>query len=125
MTEFLTGLGVGPYGVLMLILLMYLVLGCLMDSLAMIILTIPIIFPVIMQLGFDPIWFGVIIVMTVELGLIHPPVGMNVFVIKSVVQDVSFSTIFKGVLPFIVTDLIRLVILIAFPILALWLPSHM
>ena len=73
----------------------------------------------------NPIWFGVIIVMTVELGLIHPPVGMNVFVIKSVVQDVSFSTIFVGVLPFIVTDLIRLVILIAFPILALWLPSHM
>jgi C4-dicarboxylate transporter DctM subunit len=73
----------------------------------------------------NPIWFGVIIVMTVELGLIHPPVGMNVFVIKSVVQDVSFSTIFIGVLPFIVTDLIRLVILIAFPILALWLPSHM
>jgi len=124
-TEFLTGLGLGRYGVLALIMLMYLVLGCLMDALAMIILTIPIIFPVIMQLGFDPIWFGVIIVMTVELGLIHPPVGMNVFVIKSVVQDVSFSTIFSGVLPFIVTDLIRLVILIAFPILALWLPSHM
>jgi C4-dicarboxylate transporter, DctM subunit len=124
-TEFLTGLGLGRYGVLALIMLMYLVLGCLMDALAMIILTIPIIFPVIMQLGFDPIWFGVIIVMTVELGLIHPPVGMNVFVIKSVVQDVSFATIFSGVLPFIVTDLIRLVILIAFPILALWLPSHM
>jgi TRAP-type C4-dicarboxylate transport system permease large subunit len=63
--------------------------------------------------------------MTVELGLIHPPVGMNVFVIKSVVQDVSFSTIFVGVMPFIVTDLIRLVILISFPVLALWLPSHM
>ena len=124
-TAFLTALGLGRYGVLALIMLMYLVLGCLMDSLAMIILTIPIIFPVIMQLGFDPIWFGVIIVMTVELGLIHPPVGMNVFVIKSVVQEVSFSTIFRGVLPFIVTDLIRLVILIAFPILALWLPSHM
>ena len=124
-TAFLTGLGLGRYGVLALIMLMYLVLGCLMDALAMIILTIPIIFPVITQLGFDPIWFGVIIVMTVELGLIHPPVGMNVFVIKSVVQDVSFSTIFVGVLPFIVTDLIRLVILIAFPILALYLPSHM
>ena len=104
-TEFLTGLGLGRYGVLALIMLMYLVLGCLMDALAMIILTMPIIFPVITQLGFDPIWFGVIIVMTVELGLIHPPVGMNVFVIKSVVQDVSFSTIFVGVLPFIVTDL--------------------
>src|SRR5271165_1951060 len=80
-TVFLTGLGLGRYGVL-----------------ALIILTIPIIFPVIVQLGFDPIWFGVIIVMTVELGLIHPPVGMNVFVIKSVIADVSFSTIFAGVL---------------------------
>jgi C4-dicarboxylate transporter, DctM subunit len=124
-TAFLTALGLGRYGVLALIMVMYIVLGCLMDSLAMIILTIPIIFPVVMQLGFDPIWFGVIIVMTVELGLIHPPVGMNVFVIKSVVQEVTFSTIFRGVLPFILTDLIRLVILIAFPILALWLPSHM
>ena len=124
-TAFLTGLGLGSYGVLALIMLMYLVLGCLMDAMAMIILTIPIIFPVIVHLGFDPIWFGVIIVMTVELGLIHPPVGMNVFVIKSVVHDVSFSTIFKGVLPFIATDIIRLVILIAFPILALWLPSKM
>src|SRR5476651_1365712 len=81
-TAFLTGLGIGPYGVLVLILLMYLVLGCLMDALAMVILTVPIVFPVITALGFDPIWFGVIIVMTVELGLIHPPVGMNVFVIK-------------------------------------------
>ncbi len=124
-TEFLTGLGLGSYGVLALIMLMYLVLGCLMDAMAMIILTVPIIFPVVTHLGFDPIWFGVIIVMTVELGLIHPPVGMNVFVIKSVVKDVSFTTIFKGVMPFIVTDLIRLVILIAFPIIALWLPSHM
>jgi TRAP-type C4-dicarboxylate transport system permease large subunit len=96
-----------------------------MDALAMVILTVPIIFPVIRELGFDPIWFGIIIVMTVELGLIHPPVGMIVFVIKSVIQDVKFSTIFYGVLPFIVTDLIRLVILIAFPILALWLPSRM
>ena len=103
---------------------MYLVLGCLMDAMAMIILTVPIIFPVIIHLGFDPIWFGVIIVMTVELGLIHPPVGMNVFVIKSVVKDVSFSTIFRGVIPFVATDLIRLVILIAFPLLATWLPQR-
>jgi C4-dicarboxylate transporter, DctM subunit len=124
-TEFLTGLGIGRYGVLALIMLMYLVLGCLMDALAMIILTVPIIFPVIKELGFDPIWFGVIIVMTVELGLIHPPVGMNIFVIKSVIEDVKISTIFYGVSPFIVTDLIRLVILIAFPILSTWLPSQM
>lgn len=125
LTEFLTGLGIGRYGVLALIMVMYLVLGCLMDAMAMIILTVPIIYPVIVHLGFDPIWFGVIIVMTVELGLIHPPVGMNVFVIKSVVKDVSFTTIFKGVLPFIVTDIVRLVILIAFPVIALWLPTRM
>jgi C4-dicarboxylate transporter DctM subunit len=125
LTEFLTGLGLGPYGVLALIMVMYLVLGCLMDAMAMIILTVPIIFPVITGLGFDPIWFGIIIVMTVELGLIHPPVGMNVFVIKSVVKDVSFTTIFKGVIPFVITDLIRLLILIAFPVIALYLPQRM
>jgi C4-dicarboxylate transporter, DctM subunit len=124
-TEFLTGLGLGRYGVLALIMLMYLVLGCLMDALAMIILTVPIVFPVIKELGFDPIWFGVIIVMTVELGLIHPPVGMNIFVIKSVVEDVKIATIFYGVLPFIITDILRLVLLIAVPSLALWLPGKM
>jgi tripartite ATP-independent transporter DctM subunit len=125
LTEWLTGLGIGRYGILALIMVMYLILGCLMDAMAMIILTVPIIFPVITHLGFDPIWFGVIIVMTVELGLIHPPVGMNVFVIKSVVKDVTFTQIFKGVLPFIITDILRLVILIAFPMIALWLPGRM
>ncbi|MBU6498621.1 MAG: TRAP transporter large permease [Rhodospirillales bacterium] len=124
-TEFLTGLGLGRYHVLLLIMLMYLVLGCVMDAMAMVILTIPIIFPVITALGFDPIWFGVIIVMTVELGLIHPPVGMNVFVIKSVVRDVRIGTIFVGVIPFVITDIIRLAILIAFPILSTFLPEHM
>jgi C4-dicarboxylate transporter DctM subunit len=124
-TEFMTGLGLGRYGVLALILLMYLILGCLMDAMAMIILTVPIVFPVITALGFDPIWFGVIIVMTVELGLIHPPVGMNVFVIKSVVGELKFATIFRGVAPFIVTDLIRLAILVAFPVIATWLPGRL
>jgi tripartite ATP-independent transporter DctM subunit len=124
-TEILTGLGLGRYGVLVLIMLMYLVLGCLMDAMAMIILTIPIIFPVIVALGFDPIWFGVIIVMTVELGLIHPPVGMNVFVIKSVIKDIRISTIFKGVLPFVATDILRLAVLIVFPVIATWLPDRM
>jgi C4-dicarboxylate transporter DctM subunit len=125
LTAFLTGLGIGPYGVLILIMLMYLVLGCIMDAMAMIILTVPIVFPVITALGFDPIWFGVIIVMTVELGLIHPPVGMNVFVIKSVIREVKLSTVFYGVMPFVLTDILRLAILIIFPILATWLPSHM
>jgi tripartite ATP-independent transporter DctM subunit len=124
-TQLLTGLGLGRYGVLAIIMLMYLALGCVMDAMAMIILTIPVVFPVVTALGFDPIWFGVIIVMTVELGLIHPPVGMNVFVIKSVVRDVKISTIFIGVIPFVITDLVRLVILIAFPALATFLPERM
>jgi tripartite ATP-independent transporter DctM subunit len=124
-TAFLTGTGLGKYGILTLILLMYLVLGCLMDALAMIILTIPIIYPVILALGFDPIWFGVIVVMVVELGLVHPPVGMNIFVIKSVIEDVKISTIFYGVMPFIATDLIRLALLVIFPQIALYLPSKM
>jgi C4-dicarboxylate transporter DctM subunit len=124
-TEFLTGLGIGNYGVLALIMVMYLLLGCVMDAMAMVILTVPIVFPVIKALGFDPIWFGIIVVMTVELGLISPPVGMVVFVVKSVIKDASFATIFYGVTPFIITDLIRLIILIAFPMIALYLPSRM
>jgi tripartite ATP-independent transporter DctM subunit len=124
-TAFLTGLGIGNYGVLTLILIMYLLLGCLMDALAIVILTVPIIFPLVKEMGFDPIWFGIIIVMTVELGLIHPPVGMNIFVIKSVLEDIKISTIFVGVIPFIITDIIRLIILVMFPALATWLPSHM
>jgi tripartite ATP-independent transporter DctM subunit len=124
-TAFLTGLGIGNYGVLTLILIMYLLLGCLMDALAIVILTVPIIFPLVKEMGFDPIWFGIIIVMTVELGLIHPPVGMNIFVIKSVLEDIKISTIFIGVIPFIITDIIRLIILVIFPVLATWLPSHM
>lgn len=124
-TTFLTGMGIGRYGILALILLMYLVLGCLMDAMAMVILTVPIVFPAVTALGFDPIWFGVIIVMTVELGLIHPPVGMNVFVIKSVVSELRFSTIFRGVAPFIVTDLLRLALLVAVPALPTWLPTYL
>ncbi len=124
-TDFITHTGLGRYQILILVMMMYLVLGCILDAMAMIVLTIPIIFPAMMELGFDPIWFGVIIVMTVELGLITPPVGMNVYVINSVLKDVSLSTIFYGVMPFVITDVIRLAILIAFPILSTFLPSQM
>ena len=122
-TEFLTSLGLGSYGVLAVIMLMYLVLGCLMDAMAMIILTVPIIFPVITHLGFDPIWFGVIIVMTVELGLIHPPVGMNLFVIQAQVPDVKLGAVYRGILPFLIAPFVLIVLLFMFPQLALWLPK--
>jgi len=124
-TAWLMGLNLGSYGTLVVILIAYLLLGCVLDAMAMIILTVPIIFPVIVQLGFDPIWFGVIIVMTVELGLITPPVGMNVFVINGVAREVSLPTIFRGVMPFVATDVVRLAILILVPALVTFLPSHM
>ena len=125
LTQYLLGLGAGKYGTLVLIMAMFLIMGCFLDAMAMIILMVPIVFPVILELGFDPIWFGVIIVMTVELGLITPPVGMNVFVINSIASRVSLPTIFRGVLPFVCVDVLRLVILIAFPALVLFLPSGM
>ena len=125
LTVFLTGLGVGRYRVLVLIMLMYLVPGCLMDAMAKIVLTVPIVFPAVTALGFDPIWFGIVIVMTVEPGLIHAPVGMNVVVIESVAKEVSFTALFKDVLPYVATGILRLIILIAFPIIALWLRRRM
>jgi tripartite ATP-independent transporter DctM subunit len=124
-SAFLLSLPLGPYGILSLVLLMYLLLGAIMDELAMVLLTVPVIFPVMMQLGFDPIWFGVIIVMVCVLGMIVPPIGMNVFVINSIARDVPLQTIYKGVTPFIVVDLIRLVLLVVFPWLSLFLPSRM
>jgi TRAP-type C4-dicarboxylate transport system permease large subunit len=103
----------------------YFLLGAVMDELAMILLTVPIVFPAMMQLGFDPIWFGVIIVMAVTFGMVCPPVGINVFVVNSIARDVSLSKIYRGTMPFIAVDTVRLVLLCAFPALSLWLPSQM
>jgi C4-dicarboxylate transporter, DctM subunit len=125
LTTSLIELGLGPYQTLALILLVYLFLGCVLDPLAMIVLTIPIVFPVITAFGFDPIWFGVVVVIAVELALITPPIGLNVYVINSVVRDVGLPTIFRGVLPFVATDVVRLTLLVLFPGLALFLPGRM
>lgn len=121
--EFLVHLPVGPYGVLALVMLGYLLLGAVMDELAMILLTVPVVFPAMVQLGFDPVWFGVIIVMAVTFGMICPPVGINVFVINTIAGDIPLGRIYKGTMPFIAADVIRLLLLCAFPALALWLPG--
>ena len=120
---FLVGLPIGAYGVLALVMVGYLILGAVMDELAMILLTVPIVFPAMMQLGFDPVWFGVIIVMAVTFGMVCPPVGINVFVINSIARDIPLGRIYRGCMPFIASDVVRLVILCAFPGLALWLPG--
>ncbi|MGA7489120.1 MAG: TRAP transporter large permease [Xanthobacteraceae bacterium] len=124
-SDWITGLPLGREAILVVILAMYFVLGCLLDSLAMVLLTIPIVFPIIKALGFDPVWFGIIVVMVVELGLITPPIGMNVFVIKGIAKDVPLETIFRGVMPFVVAQIVLIAILVAVPRIALWLPSTM
>ena len=123
LTEMLTGLGVGRYGVLALIMVMYLVLGCLMDQVAILILTVPIVLPLVKALGFDPVWFGVIIVLVVMIGLISPPVGMNMFVVKSLLPHLDTSTIFRGVMPFVYTLVAVLALLVAFPSIILAVPQ--
>jgi tripartite ATP-independent transporter DctM subunit len=119
---FVTGVGVHPIFVIVAICAIYVVLGCAMEALSMILLTVPIFYPLVVALGYDPIWFGVLIVCVVEIGLITPPVGMNVFVLRSVLPDVPTGTMFRGVMPFVGADIVRLAVLIAFPIITLWLP---
>lgn len=112
------------FAIVGLILLVYLVLGCFIDALAMILLTIPIFYPIVVtQLGYDPIWFGVIVVLVVAMGVITPPVGMNVYVIKGVAPDVPLETIFRGIWPFLLAIIVCLAIMMVFPGLATWLPE--
>ncbi|GAB2785938.1 TRAP transporter permease [Halomonas shantousis] len=120
-TNYVMGLGLSTFGVLLCILVLYFVLGCFMDSIAMLLLTVPVVYPIISSLGVDPIWFGIITVLTVELGLITPPVGMNVFVIKATAPHVGLGEIFRGVTPFIISDFVRLGMLLAFPAIVTFL----
>jgi len=118
--------GFGPYQVLWAILVFYLVAGCVMDSLSMILLTIPIFFPMFSGLDFGlppeeaAIWFGILVLIVVEVGLITPPVGMNLFVIQSMAPDIKIRDAYRGVLPFVANDLLRVVLLVAFPAITLF-----
>jgi C4-dicarboxylate transporter DctM subunit len=113
----------GPLGVLSSILVIYLVLGCVMDTIGMMVLTVPVFYPLMMTLGFDPIWFGIIVVVVMEMALITPPVGLNVFVLKSVLPEIPLGIMFRGIAPFVAADVTRLSLLVAFPALAIYLPS--
>jgi tripartite ATP-independent transporter DctM subunit len=123
--EALNGLGLGAYGTLFVIILAYVVLGMFLDGLSMLVVTIPIVFPVITGLGFDPIWFGVVAVIVIEMGMITPPVGLNVFVVKGVAPDVPMATVFRGVLPFLLAMIVGLFLIILFPQIALLIPNTM
>jgi len=121
----LRNMNLTPMGVLFGVFFVYLVLGMVMESMSMMLLTIPIFYPLVIGYGFDPIWFGIFVVVVIEIGLITPPVGMNVFVLRSTLPDVKTSLIFHGVMPFVVADIIRLGLIIALPALALFLPGHL
>jgi len=121
----ITALNLSPLGVVLIMCAIYLVMGMVFDSLSMMLLTIPVFAAILVSLNVDLIWFGIVAIIVIEIGLITPPIGMNVFVVKSVVKDVDLWTVFRGVWPFVFSGLVALALVIAFPQIALWLPSHM
>ena len=123
LAEWVVSLPVPPYIILCLVMVIYALGGCIMDALSFLLVTISVFFPMIQKLGYDPIWFGVIIVILLEMGAITPPVGINVYVIKGVARDVELSVVFKGVLPFFITMIVCIGILMLFPQIALFLPG--
>jgi len=125
LTEYIGSLNVPPLFILVAILVFYLIIGCFMDALSILVITMPIVYPTILALGFDPIWFGILITFSIEMALVTPPYGLNLFVLQATVPDLRLGDLYRGVIWFILMDLIRLVILIAFPQVALWLPGKM
>ena len=123
----IVGGGLSPYTVLTAVLVVFLIAGCVMPAIPMVLLFTPLFYPIIVtQYGMDPIWFGVIVVIMVELALVTPPVGFHLFAFKSLVkEDISTNELWQGAIPFVITDLIRLVIMVAFPIISVWLPQQM
>lgn len=115
--------GLPPFGIILLIIVLYILLGTVLESLSMILLTVPIFFPIVLALGYDPVWFGILVVMVVEIGLITPPIGVNLFVIRSVMPDIPMMTVVRGVIPFIAADILRILLIAAVPALSLWLPN--
>ncbi len=123
--NWIAAMNMPPFVIVLMIMLVYLIGGCFIDALALIMLTIPIFYPIIVNLGYDPIWFGVVIVLVTQMGVITPPVGINVFVVAGIAKDIPLETIFKGVLPFLIALIIGTIIIIAVPPISLWLPNLM
>ena len=124
-SEFITGLPVSPMVILVVMLFVYFILGMFMDAVSMMMITLPIFFPIILSLGFHPIWFGIIVVKMAEIALVSPPVGLNCFIVKSVAPKISLGEVFWGVIPFIFVEFLVVFILILFPQLVTFLPDLM
>ena len=111
--------------VMLIIIAAYVVIGCFLEGIGMVLITVPVFLPLVMKFGYDPIWFSIIVVIVVELGLIHPPVGMNLFVIQAQVPDVKLTAIYRGIIPFLIAPFLLIALLLAFPEIALWLPKKL
>ena len=122
--DLLASSGLGPTIVIVLIVIFYIALGCFLEGIGMVLVTVPILLPVVLANGFDPIWFGVLLVIVVEIGLIHPPVGMNLFVIRAQAPEIDIRAMYLGVIPFLFAPLVLIALLIAYPEIALWLPRQ-
>jgi TRAP-type C4-dicarboxylate transport system permease large subunit len=123
--EWVAGFNLPAYAIMGLIILVYLLGGCVIDALALIMLTVPIFFPVVTSLGYDPIWFGVVIVLVTQIGVITPPVGVNVYVVSGVARDIPLHVIFKGVVPLLLALVTATLLMLPFPEIALYLPGMM
>ncbi len=124
-TDTILGMGLSKWAIMIMINVVILIMGCLLDPMAIMVIILPIIFPIVMQLGFDPVWFGIVVTMNVEMGMITPPVGLNLFILKATVREVTMRDIVRGSLPFVVLLMVGLALVMMFPSLATWLPGRM
>jgi C4-dicarboxylate transporter DctM subunit len=125
MTKFFTELHMQPWAVMVIILFGLILLGCVMDSMSVLFITTPFLVPVVIGLGFDPVWFGVVMVMVIQLGLIHPPFGLNVFVLSTMIKEISVTEAFWGCVPFVIANTLIIVLVCVYPQIILWLPNMM
>ena len=121
--SFVQDSGFAPFTVILVICAVYIVLGALMEELSMVLLTVPLFFPIVTGLGYDAVWFGVLLIVLCELGMIAPPVGMNLFVVRSIAPHIPIKTILHGIVPFVAADVLRVFVIASFPILSLFLPG--
>ena len=123
LSEWVQGLQVGPWVVILMMIVFYIVLGCFLDAISMILITVPVFLPLALSIGFDPIWFGILVLVVVEVGMITPPVGLNIFVIRAQMPDIALSDVYWGIVPFLAAAGGLIALLMLFPRLALWLPE--
>jgi C4-dicarboxylate transporter DctM subunit len=125
LASFAESMRLSGLAVMLIIIVAYVIIGCFLEGIGMVLITVPVFLPLVMKFGYDPIWFSIIVVIVVELGLIHPPVGMNLFVIQAQVPDVKLTAIYRGIVPFLIAPFLLIALLLAFPEIALWLPKKL